>query len=113
MQFLDAHPFTYLHVFTYSERPGTAAADYGNPVPPDVRQERTRILRELSDRKNLAFRRRMVGKTLSAVTLEQRGYALTSNFLKIKLATNRSPNQMVDLTIGALDEEKAVFPVLV
>jgi threonylcarbamoyladenosine tRNA methylthiotransferase MtaB len=98
--FIRQHPFTYLHVFTYSERPGTAAAEDANPVPVPVRHERTKILRDLSDEKNRAFRRRMVGHTLSAVTLEQRGIALTSNFLKVEMATPREPNQILDLAIG-------------
>jgi threonylcarbamoyladenosine tRNA methylthiotransferase MtaB len=101
-EFIEQHPFTYLHVFTYSERPGTAAATQGSPVPIPVRHERTHILRDLSDQKNLAFRRRMLGQTLSAVTLEQRGMALTSNFLKVEMGTPREPNQIVDLRIAAL-----------
>ena len=129
--FVESQPFTYLHVFTYSERPGTAAAsqkvlvtppslepsrecnerypaptrsDFGGPVPIPVRQERTRILREISDKKNLEFRRRMLGKTLSAVALEQRRIALTSNFLKVEMAVERPANQMVELGIGALSQ---------
>jgi threonylcarbamoyladenosine tRNA methylthiotransferase MtaB len=81
-----------------------------------VRQERTRALRDLSDRKNLNFRRRMLGQTLSAVTLEQRGLALTSNFLKVELAAPRKPNQLVDLPIAALTpgalREYSPFPLL-
>jgi threonylcarbamoyladenosine tRNA methylthiotransferase MtaB len=100
--FIESQPFTYLHVFTYSERPGTQAAEQGRAVPIPVRQERTRILRDLSDRKNLAFRRRMLGQSLSAVTLAQRGLALTANFLKVEMAAPREPNQIVDLQIGAV-----------
>ena len=57
-EFIEQHPFTYLHIFTYSERPGTSAAEQENRVPIPVRHERTRILRDLSDQKNLTFRRR-------------------------------------------------------
>jgi threonylcarbamoyladenosine tRNA methylthiotransferase MtaB len=116
VSFIEQQPFTYLHVFTYSERPGTLAAERGGPVPMDVRRERTRILRELGDRKNREFRRRMLGKTLAAVTLEQPGMALTSNFLKIEMASERRPNQLIDLAIGSISEtglrEKTLFPVL-
>jgi threonylcarbamoyladenosine tRNA methylthiotransferase MtaB len=114
--FIESHPFTYLHVFTYSERPGTAAVEQGSPVPVPVRHERTQILRDLSDRKNLAFRHRMLGRTLSAVTLEQRGLALTSNFLKVEMATPREPNQLIDLPIAAVTptalREYTPFPLL-
>src|SRR5690348_10162561 len=47
-RFIEGLPFTYLHVFTYSERPGTPAAAAGEVVPISVRKERNRILRELA-----------------------------------------------------------------
>jgi len=103
-EFIEGLPFTYLHVFTYSERPGTDAVTRGDAVAMPVRQERTQILRELSDKKNLEFRRRMIGRTLSAVTLEQRGMALTSNFLKVEMAAERPANTMVELQIGTVSE---------
>ncbi len=99
LRFIEELPFTYLHVFTYSERPGTLAQELGSPVPVAIRRERTRILRELSERKNSEFRRRMIGKTLSAVTLEEPGIALTSNFLRITLAqklATESADQRLD-----------------
>jgi threonylcarbamoyladenosine tRNA methylthiotransferase MtaB len=107
VRFVEEQPFTYLHVFTYSERPGTAAADAGggdrgDAVPVAVRRERTRLLRALSERKNLEFRRGMIGKTLSAVTLEERGMALTTNYLKVALADVKAPNRMADVTIGGV-----------
>jgi threonylcarbamoyladenosine tRNA methylthiotransferase MtaB len=114
--FINSAPFTYLHVFTYSERPGTEAAAAPNQVPVDVRRERTRILRQLSDEKNLEFRRRMVGRTVSAVTLEHRGHALTSNFIKVELAGLPAPNQIIDVKLaqisGAGMREAALLPVL-
>src|SRR5438067_9889168 len=94
LRFIEQQPFTYVHVFTYSERPGTLAAERGQPVPMEVRRERTRILRAISARKNVESRRGMIGKTLSAVTLDG-GIALTSNFLKVQMAQPREPNQMV------------------
>lgn len=94
-------PLTYLHVFTYSSRPGTPAADAPDHVPHPARKERTRLLRDLAAQKNLEFRRRMVGRTLSAVTLDN-GKALTDNYLNVELAAPRAANQMVDLSIGAV-----------
>jgi threonylcarbamoyladenosine tRNA methylthiotransferase MtaB len=115
VRFIEQQPFTYLHVFTYSERPGTRAAEQGTSVPMAIRRERTGVLRELSDRKNIEFRRRMIGARLPAVTLEQRGMALTSNFLKVEMSTVREPNQLVDLEIGTVTpaglRERTLFPV--
>jgi threonylcarbamoyladenosine tRNA methylthiotransferase MtaB len=116
VRFIEAHPFTYLHVFTYSERPGTEAAAMASQVPMEVRRERTAVLRQLSDRKNLEFRRRAIGKTVPVVTLEQRGMALTTNFLNVQLAEWPGPNQLLHVEIGAITEnglrEKTLLPVL-
>lgn len=101
-RFMESLPFTYLHVFTYSERPGTPAAEDPDPVPIPVRKERNRVLRELAAAKNLAFRERMVGRTLSAVTLHEPGTALTGNYLKVALVKSRKPNEIVCLRIGGL-----------
>lgn len=99
--FIASLPFTYLHVFTYSERPGTPAACDSAVVPMPVRKERNRILRELGEAKNLAFRESMVGRTLSAVTLHGGG-ALTANFLKVELSRLRAGNDIVELRIGGV-----------
>jgi threonylcarbamoyladenosine tRNA methylthiotransferase MtaB len=116
LSFIEQQPYTYLHVFTYSERPGTLAAERGQPVPMEVRRERNRILRALADRKNLEFRRRMVGKTVSAVTLDAGDIALTSNFLKVQMAQPRDANRIVDLEIGGVSEvglrERTLLPVI-
>jgi threonylcarbamoyladenosine tRNA methylthiotransferase MtaB len=66
--FIASLPFTYLHVFTYSERPGTPAAER-EQVLMDVRKHRTHVLRALAAKKNLEFRRSMIGRTLSVVAL--------------------------------------------
>src|SRR5258708_38791150 len=96
-RFIESLPFTYLHVFTYSERPGTPAAEDPAAVPMPVRKERNRILRELAAAKNREFRERMVGRTLSGVTLHDTGMhdtgtALTENYLKVALGARRQPN---------------------
>jgi threonylcarbamoyladenosine tRNA methylthiotransferase MtaB len=100
-RFIEELPFTYLHVFTYSERPGTPAASDAAPVPMPVRKERNRVLRGLAEAKNRAFRERMVGWTLSAVTLRD-GEALTSNYLKVELANPYAANELVDLPIAGI-----------
>jgi len=114
--FIESMPFTYLHVFTYSERPGTPAAEVANQVPMPVRKQRNKVLRELAAQKNLAFRESMVGQTLSAVTLGDDNTALTSNYLKVELAEARPANQLVDLRIEGVSaaglRERARFMIL-
>ena len=102
--FIAGLPFTYLHVFTYSERPGTPAAEAANQVPIPERKRRNRILRDLAAGKNLEFRQRMVGKTVSAVTLGEGNIALTSNYLKVEMAASQPANLLLDLRIDGLSE---------
>jgi threonylcarbamoyladenosine tRNA methylthiotransferase MtaB len=103
-RFIESLPFTYLHVFTYSERPGTPAAADRDAVPMPVRKERNRALRELAAEKNRAFREEMLGRTLSAVTLNEPRAALTENYLKVELAEPRDANLLVEVRIGSLTE---------
>ena len=58
-------PFTYLHVFTYSSRPGTPAATMRNQVPANVARARNRVLRDLAAEKKRAFMQSFVGKTIA------------------------------------------------
>lgn len=102
---IDSLPFTYLHVFTYSARPGTPAAAAPGQVPIPVRKERNRLLRELAKEKNAAFRRKFLGVSLSVVTLGQGKSALSSNYLKVELLRDAPANEVRDVQIGSLTEE--------
>jgi len=101
-QFIESLPFTYLHVFTYSARPGTPAAGAPDQVPIPVRKERNRILRQLAAAKNLEFRRAMLGKKLSVVTLDPPGSALSSTYLTVELAGAEPPNRLIEVEIGSV-----------
>jgi len=96
-------PFTYLHVFTYSARPGTAAATLPEQVPPAIAHERNRVLRELAAQKKLAFQRSFVGKPLEAITLStydgECTEALSDNYLKLRLAGRHEANQWLTVRI--------------
>jgi threonylcarbamoyladenosine tRNA methylthiotransferase MtaB len=112
--FIESLPFTYLHVFTYSERPGTPAADR-EQVPAQVRKHRTHVLRTLAAKKNLEFRRSMVGRKISVVTLEG-GRALSDHFVKVTLAGPRAANRIEEILVGGLTadgvHEAGLLPVL-
>ena len=115
-QFIANLPFTYLHVFTYSARPGTPAAAMPGQVPVPVRKERNRILRELAAAKNRRFRASFVGRSLSVVTLEQDRAALSSNYLKVELIQFEGGNRLREARIGAVTDqglrEQAMFRVI-
>ncbi|HEV2201650.1 MAG TPA: tRNA (N(6)-L-threonylcarbamoyladenosine(37)-C(2))-methylthiotransferase MtaB [Bryobacteraceae bacterium] len=102
-RFIERLPFTYLHVFTYSERPGTSAAEW-EQVSVKVRRDRTRVLRELGAQKSLEFRRSMIGKTLPVVTLGD-GNALSGNYLKVALARPREANRIEEIRVAGLTSD--------
>jgi threonylcarbamoyladenosine tRNA methylthiotransferase MtaB len=105
--FIARLPFTYLHVFTYSSRPGTPSAAMPDQVPVRVARERNRILRDLAADKNRSFRASFAGRELSAITLSvcdgEYTEALTDNYLKLRLRGRHAANQMVRARITALD----------
>jgi threonylcarbamoyladenosine tRNA methylthiotransferase MtaB len=105
---VEEMPFTYLHVFTFSARPGTPAADMPRQVPVEKARERNRILRELAAEKKAAFMRSFVGKTISAITLNvfdgERTEALTDNYLKLEIRGQHSANCWVDARIEAVND---------
>ena len=101
-------PFTYLHVFTYSARPGTPAAAMPNQVPVHLARERNRVLREIAAEKKLEFMRGFVGQELEAITLNVVGNdecgefteALTDNYLKLRLRGGHEANQWMRVQIS-------------
>ena len=105
--FIESLPFTYLHVFTYSQRPGTPAAEIAGQVPMPVRKERNRVLRELGIRKHGEFLQSMIGRELSVVTLDG-GSALSDNFLKVKLLAGSQPRQLKSLPIVSVSGDALV-----
>ncbi len=105
-------PFTYLHVFTYSARPGTPAAELPGQVPVAVARERNRVLRGLASRKKAAFLRSLVGTVVEAITLQSGGTdfteALTDNYLKIKISGRHKANQWIDVKVEGAEGEMLV-----
>ncbi len=99
-EMVAALPFTYLHVFTYSARPGTPAAEMRDQVPVNVARERNRILRELAAGKKSDFMKSFLGKTLMAITLNvfdgDSTECLTDNYLKLRLAGKHEPNRWIE-----------------
>jgi threonylcarbamoyladenosine tRNA methylthiotransferase MtaB len=101
-------PFTYLHVFTYSSRPGTPAAAM-QQVPVRVARERNRVLRELASQKKLEFMHSFVGRTVPAITLDVFDgvftEALTDNYLKLRLNGRHEPNRWLKVRVESVDDE--------
>ena len=108
LDFIAARPFTYLHVFSYSQRPGTKAASLTGQLPGHIIKTRARELRSLAESKSAAFRRSQIGRILRVLTLRpdpaddpRSTPALSENYLQVSLAAVFPPNQFVDAMVAS------------
>ena len=117
---IEELPFTYLHVFTFSARPGTPADSMPNQVPVRIARERNRILRELAAEKKHDFMREFVGQKIEAITLNvisETGdgigtEALTDNYLKMKLIGHHDANQWLTVDVTNIDGDSLIGNII-
>jgi threonylcarbamoyladenosine tRNA methylthiotransferase MtaB len=128
--FIERLPFSYLHVFSFSKRPGTGAAAFLNEVSAAVIHRRARELRTLGEAKSVAFHRAQTNKSFEVLTMRHTSRiaatsdpiwtpAISSNYLQVRLSGDWPPNQMiqarvvsaVDGLLHASPETAAVFAV--
>jgi len=115
LRFIEERPFTYLHVFSYSSRPGTKAANLANHLPGRVVKRRARELRALAGRKSAAFRRSQIGHALRVLTL-RRGPkdhpahtpALSENYLSVMIPEALPHNQWLIVHATHADGEQLI-----
>jgi threonylcarbamoyladenosine tRNA methylthiotransferase MtaB len=105
---IEASPINYLHVFSYSPRPGTRAYALGDPVQGSVKRERSLRLRELAAAKNRAFRETFVGEVLTIVAEYKDGAVsgLADNYIRVNLgavADAPAPGSAVRVRITGVD----------
>jgi threonylcarbamoyladenosine tRNA methylthiotransferase MtaB len=97
--YLEGAPLTHLHVFPYSDRPGTAASAMGDKVPGTVVRERARRVRDIGRQLTERFHESQVGTTHRALTLEDGSLAVTGNYLKVRIPPGQARNQWVRLRL--------------
>jgi threonylcarbamoyladenosine tRNA methylthiotransferase MtaB len=97
--YLETSPVTYLHVFPYSDRPGTAASAMNGKVPGTVIRERARRVREIGARLTSRFLASQVGSVHRALTLEDGSLVVTGNHLKVRIPPGRSRNEWVTVKV--------------
>jgi threonylcarbamoyladenosine tRNA methylthiotransferase MtaB len=113
-RFLETLPFSQLHVFTYSERPGTMALKIDHVVSPREKQERSKQLLELSDRKLREFYRSQTN-SVHPVLFEhtKRGakmHGFTENYVKVEADYNPGLiNKLIDIPLKDFDEKTPSF----
>ena len=118
LELVRALPFSYLHLFPFSPRPGTRALvlHKERPVKPAVVDERMATMRALASEKSFTHRQRFIGHELDAITLHTpetlarsgRTAALTENFLPVELEGQFPSNQLVRVLVHGLNSEGAL-----
>ena len=113
-RFLEDLDITQLHVFSYSERPGTMALRIDNPVPPEEKHRRSQVLLELSERKLTAFYEAHIGETARVLvehTLHGEWmHGFTENYIKVELPYDeRLSNEVRSVRLGGWDEDRSAL----
>ncbi len=111
--FLNEMDISYLHVFTYSERDNTEAADMPNEVAKNVRSKRSKMLRGLSVKKRRAFYESQLGSTRTVLfeSENKEGYihGFTENYVKVKTPWNPElVNTLHEIELTTIDEDGSV-----
>ena len=117
--FIERLPFSYLHVFSFSQRPGTRAEDLPNHVPAPEVKKRARELRASGEKKAREFRRSQAGRMLRVLTLrsqlQETTPALSSNYLQVRVPGRFAANEWLDVAMTDVDRsiaETALSPSL-
>ncbi len=112
---IDSLPFSFLHVFTFSPRPGTLAASFPDRVPGPVAADRSRRLRKMAEAKERAFGEANIGRQLRVLT-EVRGESgqfegWSENYLRVAIPCpppGLSTNEWVNVRVSAVVKGRVV-----
>jgi len=97
--YLERSPLTHIHVFPYSDRPGTPASTMRERPNGGVVRERARRAREIGTRLTGRFRDSQVGTTHRALTIEDGSLVVTGNYLKLRIVAGRARNEWVRVRV--------------
>ncbi len=112
LEYLPSAPLSHLHVFPYSDRPGTAASTMMDKVAGSVIRERAALLRAIGARRTHAFRLAQVETTRPGLTLEDGTLVVTDNYLKVRIPPGLPRNVRVMVRIEGGGETGSVARVL-
>lgn len=116
--FLDKLDFTQLHVFSYSERPGTQALKINHLVTPEQKHARSQRLLELSERKTHEFYTKHIGR--SSVVLFEKSksgttlHGFTPNYIRVETETTENlDNQLINVRLGQFNEDGTALKAMI
>jgi threonylcarbamoyladenosine tRNA methylthiotransferase MtaB len=102
--YLERSPLTHVHVFPYSDRPGTVASAMGGKVHGAVIRERAARVREIGRGLAVRFRESQLGTIHRGLTLEDGTLAVTDNYLKVRIPAGHVRNEWIRLRVTAAGE---------
>ena len=115
---LQELPFSYFHVFPFSQRSGTAAVKMGEKVDSKVKKSRSEQLRRLSNAKRQLFYEKQLGKKVR-VLMEERNekglfQGLTDNYVRVGVSTNLDySNQFLEVAIESVGEQSMAIGTII
>ncbi len=108
--FVKELPFSYLHVFPYSPRPGTVAYTFKDSVSPNEKKMRAKALREIGKAKSLEYRKRFIGKELDCLVLSElkgeKSVAISGNYINLILDKNLPSGSVVKVKLEEVKEKR-------
>ncbi len=107
LEYLPSSPLSHLHVFPYSDRPGTAASSMTGKVHGSVIRERGARLREMGAALSRRFRESQIGSIRPGLTLEDGTLVVTDNYLKVRIQPGRARNERVRVRIRSGSDSPA------
>ena len=113
-RFIESLDITQLHVFSYSERPGTQALKIDHVVTPDEKHKRSQRLLALSEEKTKAFYTRHIGQTMSVLMEKSKPgtpmHGFTANYIRVEVENEPSlDNQLVTVRLGEWNEDETAL----
>jgi threonylcarbamoyladenosine tRNA methylthiotransferase MtaB len=109
--YLRESPITHVHVFPYSDRPGTAATALPDKVHGSIVRERAAIVRSIGRELNRQFHLMQHGTVRPGLTIENGSLVVTDNYLKVRIPPGRDRNERVNVRVTSVDG--SLFGVLV
>jgi threonylcarbamoyladenosine tRNA methylthiotransferase MtaB len=105
--YLQVSPLTHIHVFPYSDRPGTVATALPEKVHGSIVRERASRVREIARRLTKSFQESQNGAVRSALTIDDGSLAVTDNYLKVRIGSGRARNEWIQVRVR-LDGDQLV-----
>ncbi len=95
---LEELPIAYMHIFPYSDRPYTKASQMKDKIPPHVKEERVKLLKDLDSRKREEFYKKNLQRELRATVIDK-NRLLTENYIQVERKTDQRVGSVIKIKL--------------